>query len=100
MPRKLTNEEFIKVCTNIHQDRYDYSKTVYPGSRDSKEKIIVICKEHGDFLITVYNHMVNRHGCVECVDSRRVTQKKFIKKIIEIHGDRYDLSKTIYSGKT
>jgi len=84
MSKKLTNEEFIEKCKNIHKDRYDYSKAIYPGSRDSKDKIIVICREHGEFLITVYNHIVNRHGCIECIDSRKITQKKFIKKIIEI----------------
>ena len=30
---------------------------------------------------------------------RKLTQEKFIEKCREIHKDRYDYSKTIYSGK-
>ena len=37
---------FIEKARKIHGDKYDYSKVEYTKSR---EKIIVICKEHGLF---------------------------------------------------
>ena len=43
---KLTTEEFIAKAKAVHGDRYDYSKVKYV---DSKTKICIICKEHGEF---------------------------------------------------
>ena len=43
---KLTTEEFIERAIKVHGDRYDYSKTKYVNHRT---KVIITCKEHGDF---------------------------------------------------
>ena len=37
---------FIEKARVKHGDRYDYSKVVYVRSKD---KVIITCKEHGDF---------------------------------------------------
>lgn len=67
MSKKLTNDEFIKKCKDIYQDKYDYNKTLYPenGCR-SKIKITVTCKTHGDFLVSVHHHLYRRQGCPIC----------------------------------
>ena len=98
MPRKLTNEEFIKRSNDIHDNRYDYSKTVYPKNSRSKQKIIVTCKEHGDFLVSVKSHLFKKSGCIECDDSPYYTQRKLIEKIHKVHGERFDLSNVRYTG--
>lgn len=41
MPKKLTTEEWINKARIKHGDKYDYSKSVYTGSRD---RIIITCQ--------------------------------------------------------
>ena len=60
--KKLTTEEFIEKSFLIHGDKYDYSLVEYRGSN---EKIIIICKEHGEFEKTPNNHLRGQ-GCPEC----------------------------------
>jgi hypothetical protein len=50
---KITTEIFIERCLKIHGNKYDYSKVEYIGA---KEKIIIMCKEHTEFLQTPSNH--------------------------------------------
>ena len=41
-----TTESFIKKAKEVHGDKYDYSKVEYINNR---EKVIIICPEHGPF---------------------------------------------------
>ena len=41
-----TTEDFIVEARQVHGESYDYSKSIYVGS---KTKLIVTCKKHGDF---------------------------------------------------
>lgn len=47
MPKKLTTEEWINKARIKHGDKYDYSKSVYTGSRD---RIIITCPKHNTFV--------------------------------------------------
>lgn len=40
-------EKFVEKARRVHGDFYDYSKVDYVSSRD---KVIVVCPVHGDFL--------------------------------------------------
>lgn len=60
---RLTLREFIERACKVHGDRYDYSKVVYVNN---KTKVTIICKEHGEFLITPINHIHNIAGCPAC----------------------------------
>lgn len=42
----MSTEEWIEKAKAVHGDKYDYSKVEYKGSH---EKVIIICKEHGEF---------------------------------------------------
>lgn len=42
-----TTEKYIQEIRTVHGDKYDYSKVTYRGCR---EKICIICPEHGEFL--------------------------------------------------
>ncbi len=64
MGQNLTNEDLIKDFKKVHGDRYDYSKVEYKSAR---EKVKIICKEHGIFEQTPNNHK-NKHGCPKCKD--------------------------------
>jgi hypothetical protein len=94
---RSNNEEFIKKSILIHGDNYDYSKVEY---NNSNEKVIIICKEHGEFQQTPSNHL-NRHSCLKCGINRtkellKHSTNDFIKKAILVHGDKYDYSNVDY----
>jgi hypothetical protein len=97
MTVKKTKEEFIKKSIEIHGKKYDYSKVNY---KDTKTKIIVICKEHGEFTQIPVNH-IKGHGCKKCSEifigsKNKSSKEKFIEKAKEIHGEKYDYSKVNY----
>jgi very-short-patch-repair endonuclease len=97
--RKYTKEEIIQRAKEVHDDAYDYSKVIYTGIYD---KIIIICKEHGEFEQTPSNH-IRGAGCQKCYDERRgtalcFTKEEILQKAKEVHGDTYDYSKALYNG--
>ena len=95
--KKKTQEEFINEAINEHGDKYDYSKVDYINT---KNKIIIICKLHGEFEQTPSDHLSGR-GCNICgrnnmIIKQRISNEEFISKAIIIHGDKYDYSKVNY----
>lgn len=94
-------ETFIQKARLVHGDKYDYSNVVY---KKAIEKVIIICKEHGEFLQTPSDHLTSKYGCRICgvairgVSKMNNCKEQFITNAIKIHGDRYDYSKSIYTG--
>lgn len=84
-----TTEDFIKMARDIHGDKYDYSKVNYSNG---KEKVTIICPEHGEFKQAPIKHVYAQHGCPKCAGFG-VTKEEFIKRSKEVHGDFYDYSK-------
>ena len=89
--------EFIQDSKNVHGDRYDYSKVKYV---DSKTKVTIICREHGEFYPTPNGHQRGT-GCPKCslleqADRQRKTLEEFIEDSRGIHGDLYDYSLVEY----
>ena len=89
--KKLNTNEFINRAKEVHGDKYDYSKVEYVNSQT---KVCIICPEHGEFWQKPYNHL-NGNGCPSCIKTKWNTEL-FIKKAKEIHGDKYDYSKTVF----
>lgn len=95
--KKLKNTNtFIKNAIRINGQIYDYSKVEYKGN---KNKVIVICKKHGEFMVRPDVHISKNSGCPECKKItlgilNRPTTEEFIKKAKNIHGNTYDYSKT------
>ena len=58
--------KFISDALAIHGDRYDYSMVKYVRSRD---KVKIVCPEHGVFEISPNNHISKVHGCNICAAS-------------------------------
>lgn len=85
-------QKFIEKAKKVHGDNYDYSKSVYVRS---SEKLIVICPNHGEFLISP-NYHLRGGGCTACALKHNYTTEEFIEKVKEIHGDVYDYSKTVF----
>ena len=93
---RKTIEDFIKVAREVHGDKYDYSKVYYNGS---KEKVCIICPNHGEFFQRPGDH-INGRGCPRCGGTTKLTEERFIRKAREVHGDKYDYSKVEYKNIT
>ena len=92
MPKKLTTKEFIEKATNIHGNKYDYSKVEYINNRTN---IIIICPKHGEFLQTPNTHL-DGCGCGKCSGNKKNNTNEFIIQAKKVHGNRYNYSKTEY----
>lgn len=94
---KINTKIFIDRSIKIHNNKYDYSKSIY---KNCSEKVIIICKEHGCFEQSPEKHMKGQ-GCKLCGINKRSsnnfdTTHTFIEKAKEVHGDKYDYSKVFY----
>lgn len=87
--------EFLKRAKSKHGDTFDYS---HIPENFNKERIEIGCPIHGYFFTTQYKHLNTMSGCPECgrilrvKNSIRITREEFIRRAIEIHGDKYDYS--------
>lgn len=76
---------FIKKARLVHGYKYNYEKSVYVLNR---EKLIIICKSHGEFEQTPEGHTSGR-GCQKCgnqKDTTKTTKMNVEKKITERGG--------------
>ena len=89
MARRVTTSDFIRRARKVHGDRYDYSKAVYVAAKD---KVTIICAEHGEFKQTPPNHLIG-HGCHECGGNKPLTLERFAERANKIHKGRYDYSR-------
>lgn len=86
--RRLSIADFVERAEEVHNNRYDYSQSIY---KSSNEKIGIICKEHGMFYQYPFDHM-NGFGCAKCSNKSPLTTDKFIQLSAEAHNNRYDYS--------
>lgn len=98
MPKRLTKEEFIEKAIRVHEDRFDYSKVDYI---DSKTKVTIICKEHGEFRQIPNSHLLGKNGCPECykIALRQIKRKDkdtFISEANLVHENKYNYSMVEY----
>ena len=63
MGKYLSQEDFLKKAQRVHGNKYDYTKSVYTGCRD---KIEIVCSEHGSFYQDPTNHLNLKQGCPKC----------------------------------
>ena len=99
---KLNTKEFIVKSTKIHGETYDYSKVNYINN---STKVIITCKQHGEFKLVPSSHYNNGQGCPTCGRERTrqqlsLTTDDFIEKATKIHGEIYDYSKVNYINST
>lgn len=101
MPKKLTQEEFIKRTIEKHGDKYDYSEVVYIGSN---KKVKIYCKACKCYFWQVpYSHLLGT-GCLKCgrknlkgKTGKPLNTISFIEKAVKIHGNKYDYSYVKYT---
>lgn len=98
--KKYSTHEFIEIANNLHNNKYDYTKTKYIHT-DSK--ICVIChekdefnKEHGEFYVTPHSHIGKfKVGCPKC-SNKYGSNDRFINLANKTHNNKYDYSKVEY----
>lgn len=94
-----TDKLLIDRFTDMHGSKYDYSNIVFKGMENPIE---IICREHGSFTQAAKHH-ASGHGCRQCgIDIRSTAISScsainFETLANEVHGDRYDYSKTEYN---
>jgi len=81
---KKTKNDFIKEANEKHKNKYDYSKVEY---RNNKEKVIIICPIHGEFLQTPHCHL-SGCGCPYCNESKLEREVDVILKDIGLKYQR------------
>lgn len=59
-----TKEHFIECARKVHGNKYDYSLVEFKNYR---EKILIICKKHGEFKQKLSKHLYDKQGCRKCV---------------------------------
>ena len=94
----MTTEEFIHKAKQVHGDKYNYSKVEYI---DSKTKVCIICKEHGEFWQSPCIHL-QRKGCTKCGRERTAkfhskSLEQFLQEAKKVHGNKYDYSKVDFA---
>lgn len=106
--KKMNTEEFIKKAQFVHNNYFTYNNCIY---KDSNSKVIVTCPIHGDFEVKANNHL-NGANCKKCQiekinhninklpvinnSTKKLTTEEFIKRAKDVHGEKYDYSKTRY----
>lgn len=88
---------FIVKAETKYGDLYDYSKVDY---KDSHNKVIIVCRKHGDFYQSPTNHLQGQ-GCPICGreksnKTRSIGFYNFCNKANKIHDYKYDYSKVDY----
>lgn len=62
--QKDNTQSFINKALKIHGDKYDYSKTNY--GKNAHDKVLIVCKEHGEFFISPNMHLNKKANCPKC----------------------------------
>jgi len=88
----LTTERFILFSNEKHNNKYDYSLSIYENMR---VKINIICKDHGIFKQTPGNHLKGC-GCPSCGGVKIPTTEEYILNANKLHNSKYDYSLTEY----
>lgn len=90
--KRLNKADFIKRAINVHNNKYDYDKTIYVLSTI---KVTITCPKHGEFLQEPRSHLKGA-GCPKCYGNFKMGLSDFIYRAQCIHGENYDYSKSEY----
>ncbi len=91
-PQEIKNQWYIQKFIEVHGNIYDYSNVIYTRAKD---KVEIICKEHGSFFQTPDSH-INGNGCPQCQGNKQKDTEQCIKDFEQVHGVHYDYSSVIY----
>lgn len=89
---KLNINTFIEKANKIHNNKYDYSSSVYINC---STKIKIICPKHNTFEQIAQDHL-NGHGCRKCGGHIVFSTMDFIEKSNIIHLFKYNYNLVNY----
>jgi len=92
MSKRVTTADFIQRARKVHGNRYDYSNTTFVNS---KTKLTIRCPSHGAWSQLPGNHLAGK-GCRTCTGLDRLSTAEFVRRSREVHGTKYDYSKSEY----
>lgn len=97
MHNSSNTDEFIAKAISKHGNTYDYSRVNYINNIT---KITIICSIHGQFQQRPSDHLSGK-GCKLCANAHTAkmctkSHETFISESKNIHGDKYNYSKTKY----
>ena len=96
----MKKEVFIEKAIAVHGDKYDYS--LLPDEFSTKDKIPVICRDHGVFIQKASNHTCLKQLCPVCGDNKALESKRikgyrnFLQKASNKFGSTFDYSRVVY----
>ena len=67
--KKKDTQQCVEGFKRVHGEKYSYSKVKYTNN---KEKVEIICKQHGSFFQRPYAHLEG-HGCPTCQNHNQNT---------------------------
>lgn len=90
---RITTEEWVSRCKEIHGDTFDYSVSKYINNKTS---VKIGCKVHGVIEVNPVRHM-NGSGCKRCQSKahsifKPVNKGEYIKRLAKKHNGKYDYS--------
>ena len=93
--RKKGRSYYIGKAKKKHNNMYNYS-AVTNNDIGSKDAIVIICHDHGEFTQTVGDH-IRGNGCPQCGQLSRINNTKkgkgfFVDTANNIHDYKYDYS--------
>lgn len=83
----MTTEDFIKEANKVHNNKYNYSESIY---ETCNKKIKIICPEHGEFYTAIRHHLAGR-GCPNCKESRGDVK---IREWLDTNNIKFETQKT------
>ncbi len=104
MRRNITTEEkwalHLYLFNKEHKGRYTYTNNDFCSKIIQKNKINILCDQHGMFAQRVDAHLSGQ-GCPDCGQNSRTASRThsiagIIKEFVDIHGDYYDYGTVDY----
>ena len=99
--QRTSKDEFIERALHKFGSKFDYSNMSYT---DYNSSVTIVCKEHGEFEVTPFLHLLYPSGgCEECrkeiqsASVRKMTTEQFVEKARSLHGEKYDYSNAKYT---
>jgi len=73
-------DKLIEKCKNKHNNLYSYEFVDIHKVHTTNDKIIITCKQHGNFVQKLANHLYSGYGCPKCTVGGRYSQEFFNKE--------------------
>ena len=84
---KYTKDEYIANCNLIHDFKFNYDKIDY---KNLHSRIIIECREHGDFELKASSHLNSSSSCPFCY---KTSGERLIMKILNSYKINFERQK-------